>query len=68
VQRLTSFPPPLLREWPVPVRVVFAGLLPAAFGFLCGAPPAASASSGIRKFRREPAGVSPPLAVSSARR
>ena len=35
--RLTSFPPPLLREWPVPVRVVFAGLLPAAFGFLCGA-------------------------------
>ena len=37
MSRLTSFPPPLLREWPVPVRVVFAGLLPAAFGFLCGA-------------------------------
>ena len=35
--RWGSFPPPLLREWPVPMRLVFAGLVPAAFGFLCGA-------------------------------
>jgi uncharacterized membrane protein YeaQ/YmgE (transglycosylase-associated protein family) len=31
------FPPPLLREWPVPVRLVLAVVLPATFGFLCGA-------------------------------
>jgi hypothetical protein len=37
VQRSASFPPPLLREWPLPVRVVLAGLLPAGFGVLCGA-------------------------------
>jgi hypothetical protein len=37
VPHSTSFPPPLLREWPVGVRLVLAGLLPAAFGFLCGA-------------------------------
>jgi hypothetical protein len=37
VRRSTNFPPPLLREWPMPVRLVLAGLLPAGFGFLCGA-------------------------------
>ncbi len=31
------FPPPLLREWPLPVRIFLTVILPAAFGFLCGA-------------------------------
>lgn len=29
--------PPLLDEWPWPVRIVLAGIVPMAFGFLCGA-------------------------------
>lgn len=29
--------PTLLRDWPVPVRLVLAGLVPICFGFLCGA-------------------------------
>src|SRR4051794_41901224 len=29
--------PPLLRDWPVPVRLVLAALVPISFGFLCGA-------------------------------
>lgn len=37
MQRLASFPPPLLREQPPAVRLVLTVLLPAAFGFLCGA-------------------------------
>lgn len=35
---MSRFPlPPLLDEWPWPVRVVLAGIVPMAFGFLCGA-------------------------------
>lgn len=35
--RVVRFPPPLLREWPLPVRVFLTVILPASFGFLCGA-------------------------------
>ena len=35
--RSSSFPPPLLREWPLPVRIALTVVLPAGFGFLCGA-------------------------------
>jgi len=34
---LIRFPPPLLREQPVAVRVFLTVILPASFGFLCGA-------------------------------
>jgi hypothetical protein len=34
---LTQFPPPLLREWPLPMRIFLTVILPASFGFLCGA-------------------------------
>ena len=34
---MKAFPPPLLREWPMPVRVFLTVLLPFGFGFLCGA-------------------------------
>jgi hypothetical protein len=37
VQRVTSSPPPLLREQPPAVRLVLTVVLPALFGFLCGA-------------------------------
>jgi hypothetical protein len=29
--------PPLLDEWPWPIRIVLAGIVPMGFGFLCGA-------------------------------
>jgi hypothetical protein len=29
--------PPLLDDWPWPVRIVLAGIVPMGFGFLCGA-------------------------------
>jgi hypothetical protein len=32
-----STPPPLLSSWPRPMQVFLAGILPASFGFLCGA-------------------------------
>jgi hypothetical protein len=31
------FPPPLLASWPLPVRLVLAGVVPISFGLLCGA-------------------------------
>jgi hypothetical protein len=34
---LTQFPPPLLREQPRAVQIVLTLVLPAGFGFLCGA-------------------------------
>ena len=37
MQRLASFPPPLLREQPPAVQLVLTVVLPASFGFLCGA-------------------------------
>jgi hypothetical protein len=57
----------------LPEVQAFQILITVFFGVLLGylgarTAPAASASTDIRKFRREPAGVSPPLAVSSARR
>jgi hypothetical protein len=37
VQRLASFPPLLLPEQPPAVRLVLTVVLPASFGFPCGA-------------------------------
>jgi hypothetical protein len=34
---MTVFPPPLLSSWPIAVRLVLAGVVPVAFGLVCGA-------------------------------
>jgi hypothetical protein len=34
---MTVFPPPLLSTWPLAVRLIIAGVMPVAFGLVCGA-------------------------------